>query len=271
MDKRIISLIIPLEALLFFTSVTGLFTNIYFKETPNWQAQALGQDIVDLFILFPVILFSAIMSIRGSRTSILILLGALLYTVYTFAIYCFSVHFNQLFIVYCAVFGLSIYSLIYFTATFNFNLLKEWFNIEETLKRSKPESFLIYLLFILSILFSLIWIGQIVPAAFSGRIPQSISEAGIPTNPVYVLDLSFFLPAIFISALMLRRKKSLGYLLAPSFLIFISIMLLTLSLMLIILSIKGFDGSIVLSIFVLIVAVISLQSFSSFTKQLRMR
>jgi hypothetical protein len=71
----------------------------------------------------------------------------------------------------------------------------------------------IYLL-VLAALFSFLWLSELIPALFSGAIPQSILEDGTPTNAVYVLDLAWILPAFVITSISLWKKQALGYSLA---------------------------------------------------------
>ena len=44
-------------------------------------------------------------------------------------------------------------------------------------------------------LFTLLWLSQILPDLLAQRPSRSASELNVPTNPVHVLDLAFFLPA----------------------------------------------------------------------------
>jgi len=75
-------------------------------------------------------------------------------------------------------------------------------------------------LLLLGIVFYLLWLSEDIPALLAGKIPQSVTQANLPTNPVHVLDLGLYLPAIIITALLLWRRKLLGYLLAGPFLVF---------------------------------------------------
>ena len=52
------------------------------------------------------------------------------------------------------------------------------------------------------------------------RAPPSLAEAGLPTNPVHVLDLAIVLPAMIVTGVLLRRRRPLGLLLAPVLLVF---------------------------------------------------
>jgi hypothetical protein len=134
--------------------------------------------------------------------------------VYSFVIYAFALHFNFLFHVYCAILGLSIYSVLYF---FNRNkdvTFKSWF------KSSTPTKSVGVFLIVLSSLFALLWLSDSLPAVLQNRTPDSITKAGILTNPVHVLDFSFYLPLMILAAVQLVKKRSIGYLLAPTMTLF---------------------------------------------------
>ena len=70
-------------------------------------------------------------------------------------------------------------------------------------------------------LFGWLWLSEDIPALLSGRTPQSVIDMGVPTNPVHILDLAFFLPAVLITAVLLLKEKALAYTLAPAFIVFL--------------------------------------------------
>src|SRR5689334_3753292 len=74
---------------------------------------------------------------------------------------------------------------------------------------------------IVAILFALLWLSEDVPALLSGKTPQSVIDMAIPTNPVHILDLGFFLPAVIITSIMLLKQKPLAYTVAPAFIVFL--------------------------------------------------
>ncbi|HUV90784.1 MAG TPA: hypothetical protein VMY80_14095 [Anaerolineae bacterium] len=50
---------------------------------------------------------------------------------------------------------------------------------------------------------------------------QSLTDMALPTNPVHILDLGFFLPAVIVTGVLLLKRKSLAYTVAPSFIVFL--------------------------------------------------
>lgn len=68
--KVILALSIPQILLLIAVSCAGLFVPAsYSKETLNWQAQAMGQDAMDLFLLTPLLVVSALLAAKNNRNA----------------------------------------------------------------------------------------------------------------------------------------------------------------------------------------------------------
>ena len=111
-DRLLAAAALALAALIATVSLGGLLiADLYARETPNWRAQTIGQDWFDLVVLVPVLLGCAVGVLRRSRRALLLLGGALAFTVYTFVLYAFAVHFNRMFLVYCAILGGAAFAL----------------------------------------------------------------------------------------------------------------------------------------------------------------
>jgi hypothetical protein len=57
-------------------------------------------------------------------------------------------------------------------------------------------------------MFGLLWLGQIATVATTGVLPPDLIKAHISSNPVYALDLGFFLPLCAIAGVGLLRRNS---------------------------------------------------------------
>lgn len=115
---------------------------------------------------------------------------------------------------YCIILGLSIYSFLIFCVK-HFSLdFKAW--VEQNAWVKAAGVFLL----ILAAAFYLLWLSQSLPAAVAGVIPAAVAGDALPTNPVYVLDYSFYLPLVVLSGVLLLRKERLGYFLVPMMLVF---------------------------------------------------
>ncbi|HEX2787712.1 MAG TPA: hypothetical protein VHP32_07390 [Ignavibacteria bacterium] len=250
--KVILALSIPLALCVVIASYYGIFTNLYKLETTNWNAQAIGQDIIDLFVVTPVLLIAAFLSYNNHKTAMLIWGGTVIYLLYTFLIYTFSVHFNSMFIVYCFALGLSFYSFLYFILCIGKEELNEWFS------ENAPVKFTAVYFIIIFVMFYFLWLSQIIPAISGGTVPADLRESGLFTNPVHVIDLSIFLPAILLTAIFLLRKNPLGFLLAPAILMFFILMDITLAFLIVVMNSRGIESSYTVAIIMSILAVFSL-------------
>lgn len=65
------------------------------------------------------------------------------------------------------------------------------------------------------------WLSEIIPALVAGRVPQGVRDSGQLTDAVAVLDLAFGAPACLIAAILLLRRKPLGFVLGPVVLTFL--------------------------------------------------
>ena len=251
--KIIIALSLPLSILIILVSYVGLFTpDFYSKETLNWQAQSTGQDFIDLFLITPCLLITAFPAFRNNKTAFKLWGGVMLYLTYTFVIYCFEVHFNKLFIFYCLALGLSFYSFVYFLFTKIKKPVEDWV-LNKTIAKITGIYFLI-----ISGIFFFLWLSEIIPAIIRDKIPKSVVESGLFTNAVQVIDLSVFLPGIFITGVFLLRKKTLGYLFTPALLVFFILMDITIGVLVVIMKMKNIETDLAVAIVMSVLALISL-------------
>lgn len=206
---------LPIVLLILICSGIGILKPDFYKgETADWLAQCVGQDFSNVSFVAPVLLITSFFSARGGRIAKIIWAGTMITNVYSYVLYSFDVHFNELFHFYCIILGLSIYSFLVFCAK-QFRLdFKDWF------EQKVPVKTVGIFLLVIAAAFYFLWLSQSLPAAVTGGVPASVVSGGLLTNPVHVLDYSFFLPLIVIAGVLLIRKKRLGYFLAPMMLVF---------------------------------------------------
>ncbi len=197
-------------------SIIGLSVrSIYAGLTPAFLPQALAQDIANLALVAPLWLLLAALALRGSLRAYLLWLGVLAFTVYNYVIYTFSIPFGPLFLPWVAVFGMSLYALIGGVAAADHQAVMSAF----TSRRATLVT--AWVLIITAVLFGLLWLSEDVPALLSGARPQSLIDMALPTNPVHILDLAFFLPAVIATGVLLIKQRPLAYTLAPTFIVFL--------------------------------------------------
>ncbi|MGE5797398.1 MAG: hypothetical protein ACM34N_11480 [Ignavibacteria bacterium] len=249
-DKNIILFSFPLLVLVCIAAFFGVFfsEHIYSREVIEYAVQGIGQDLVTLFIVVPVFTVSMLYAYKKNIIGILLWGGSLFYFAYTYLVYSFGLHFNQLFLVYCAILGVSFYGFLYFLIFY-----KETINIKMKLRLTIS----VYLLLIAS-LFYLIWLQDILPSIIMNTIPRTVAEYNIITNPIYVVDIALCLPFLIIIAILIIRERSLGYFLAPAALLFTFLLSLAVIGMIIAMAIKGIPIDLGL---IIIFACISLASF----------
>jgi hypothetical protein len=198
-----------LAILISIVSLAGmLVSGFYAKESFNWQIQALGQDEIDLFVITPVLLMTGLNFSKNNRAINLLWAGTLLYVIYTFVLYCFDVHFNNLFPLYCTILGIAFYSFVWFIYGQVKNPGKAW--NKELRFRRMTGGYLIAL----SVVFYLLWYSEIIQAIIQGTVPPAVAKSGLPTNPVHVLDISVILPAMFITGLFTLKGRPLAFVFA---------------------------------------------------------
>jgi hypothetical protein len=196
-------------------SIIGAFSpGTYEREVPSMAAQGVGQDVVDLFLVVPLLVLSLVFVHKKKRAALFVFGGTVLYILYSFVIYAFGVHFNSLFFLYCAILGLSLYLFIFFVAEMSEREVEGWFG------PSHPRRFVGGYLILIAVMFYALWLKDTLPAVLNSSVPSSVNEYDLLVNPVHVLDMAVALPGLIITALLLFRKRRLGYILAPVALVF---------------------------------------------------
>ncbi|MGE3801831.1 MAG: hypothetical protein AB7H80_12500 [Candidatus Kapaibacterium sp.] len=244
---------IPLGLLTGIISLIGLLTpDFYFKETANWQAQSVGQDIINLCVILPALIATTIGACKRRPLFLTLWGGTLLYLLYTFTIYSFALHFNALFLLYCLALGFSFYGLLYL-----FFLIATSPAAADIVHKNILKLTGIYFL-VIAILFYVLWLSEILPSTLQNRTPQSLTDVGLLTNPVHVLDISVLLPGLFITGVLLLRGNRFGLSFAPIFLAFTILMNITIGGLILVMKEKGIPADLSLTFIMGALALLSL-------------
>jgi hypothetical protein len=251
-SKTVLWLSVIDALLVLLASSSGIFLkSVYARETPSWAVQGIGQDIVNLVAVVALCIAAYFVN-NGSLKAFLVWSGVLLYLLYAYIIYAFDVHFNSLFLVYVAIVGLSFYALVGSVMHMHLDGFQVSFSAN-TRARAVSVFFLV-----LGIVFYLLWLREDIPALLAGNIPPSVTQANLPTNPVHVLDVGLYLPAMLITALLLWRRKLLGYLLAGPLLVFSILTGTAILVIFLVMNSQGMSTSIGIEAFIAIIIVVSL-------------
>lgn len=185
-------------------AAAGLFAANLYRDAPFWVEQARATDIATLFFAVPILVAGLLAARRGSSIGRLAAIAGLFYLVYNYAIFAFSVAMNPLSLVYIVILGLTVWSL--FLSLSETDLGGAARALGDRIHRRASATALI----VVAGLFGMMWLGQIATMATSGVLPPDLVRTGLPTNPVYALDLALFLPLCVVSAIGLLRRSSLA-------------------------------------------------------------
>jgi hypothetical protein len=127
----------------------------------------------------------------------------------------FSIPFGPLFLLWVAVLGMCIFALSGGVIAVDHRAVAACF------VNRRAVTVVAWFLIVIALLFGLLWLSEDVPALLAGVRPQSVSDLALPTNPVHILDLAFFLPAVIGTGVMLLRQRPFAYTVAPGFIVFL--------------------------------------------------
>ncbi|MBN2029305.1 hypothetical protein JW824_03575 [bacterium] len=250
--KLISILTIILALSLGVVSYFGTFVSrTYERDATPMAVQGMGQDIVDLFLVVPLLLGTLVLTWKHNKASFFLFGGTVFYILYSFFIYAFGVHFNELFLLYCLTLGTSLYLFILIMIELNKMDVQTWFS-----NKIPVKTISVYLI-VTAIMFYMLWFKDIVPAVLTNTIPDSVADYDLLVNPVHVIDISFALPGLIITAILLFKKQKLGFILTPIFLIFIIMLAIALIGMVVMLKIKGINDTVTIAIFFIIMSILS--------------
>lgn len=162
-------------------------------------------DVINLSIGLPLFAAAIVLALRNSLRGRLLLGGMLAYFFYVYLMYATMMAFNPLFLVYVAVFALSLVGFFLNMSRIDVAGLPARFSLRF------PRSVFIVFSLALSVALLLLWIARIVPIMMSGQFPEEL--AGITTLETQALDLGLIVPLALCSAILLWRRSPWGYLL----------------------------------------------------------
>ena len=180
-------------------ALAGLAVPGLYVDAPNWVQQAQGTDLATLFLAVPVLIVGLWTASRGSAAGRLAVVAGLLYLVYNYAIFAFSVAMNPLTAVHIAIFGLSLWSLLLAGRS----AVDGAEAVTERLNRRAAGGLLVGV----GAMFGLLWLGADRATRRPASCRRTSSRPDISSNPVYALDLAFFLPLCALAGVGLLRRN----------------------------------------------------------------
>jgi len=177
------------------------------------DAQARGTSLIMLGIGLPVLAIGGLLATSGSWRGLLAAIGALAYLAYNDFLLLFATPFNPLFLVYIAAMSLTAFALATTILT------SDHLAVAERCRRVPARGIATYM-WVVTVLNTLVWLRAIVPAMFAPDPTSFLEGSGVATNPVFVQDLTFWLPSAAIIGVLLWSRRPLGIVLGGAWLVY---------------------------------------------------
>lgn len=192
------------------TSVRGeqyemAISGVYAYNAERVVAEGVGWDIFTLFFAVPALLLALPSLAHGSLRGRLFVLGLLAYLFYQYLMYAVTWAFGPLFLLFVAIYALSLVAIVFTVVTIPVSELPKHFS------EHFPRRGMAALCFMLAGLLLLMWLGRLIPA-YRGQIHGVLD--GQTTFVVQALDLGLIVPLVLFTGLTVWRRKAAGYLLA---------------------------------------------------------
>jgi hypothetical protein len=178
---------------------------LYFYDTVSTAAQMQGNDLITLAVGLPLLAVSAWLAFRGSLRGQLLLAGTLGFFLYTYMSMSMLTAYNDLFLIYVALFTLSLYAFVISLMTIDIRALPQHFSAD------LPRGWIAGVLFAVGGFLALAWLGRIGGPLLQGYEPALENTT---TLVIQAMDLALIAPLAILAGILLLRRSAWGYLLA---------------------------------------------------------
>jgi hypothetical protein len=188
-------------------ALAGLLVNGVYAGPAPTAAMLRGFDLVTAGLVVPALAVSIWRARGGSPVAELFAASLVAYLVYTYAYYLFGTGFNDLFLLHVATFSASLCALVLRLATLDLGAVERRFG-ERT--RVRPVG---VILAVLSFALGGMWLYVGLGNALTGDVPTGslLVETDTVVRLGMALDLALLVPMYAISAVLLWRRLSWGY------------------------------------------------------------
>jgi len=192
-----------------FTTLYGETVQIYGQgvydhDTVFNTGASQGADVVALLAL-PLLFVSFMFYRRDSLRAGFLLVSALAYYLYYGASLGFVVAYNNLYLVYLALFSASFFAFVLALTAINLPSLPARFSPR------LPRRGMAIFMFVVGVGVAFIWLSDVINALTTNGVPQALgSHIALVT---YTLDVGIIAPACILAGILILRRAPLGYLL----------------------------------------------------------
>ncbi len=201
--KNWILIFLPILILIVIASLVSLLTaDFYYRDSEIMAVKSQYLDLINMSVVFPMGLLVFVLALKDSYWAKLFILGIMAYLAFMFGFNALSLFFNELFLVYVALFSLNIFGII--LGYGDVRQLGNYVNNQVKIKISG----VVLMLFAVSVY--ALWLVEIITSTINRSIPENISGMNLPVSVVHVFDIGFALPMIVIGAILLFKGKISG-------------------------------------------------------------
>ena len=233
---------------------------LYYYDTVSTAAQEQGNDIVTLLVGLPMLAIATWLAFRGSLRGRLLLTGTIGFFLYTYMSMAMLTSFNALFLVYVALFALSLFAFILCMMSFDLKTLPQHFS------ERLPRGGIAALLFVVGAFLSLAWLGRVMSPILSKQTPALENTT---TMVIQAMDLTLIVPLAILSGILLLRRSAWGYLLASVFVLKAIALGLAVSAMSINMAHAGTPDNLGIMIPFLVITILNLSAATSLLKNIK--
>ncbi|HTH69979.1 MAG TPA: hypothetical protein VL493_01785 [Candidatus Saccharimonadales bacterium] len=190
-------------------SAVGLISGSSIYAGPDAKLLPLfvGQDALNILVGLPVLLGSMWLARRGSLIGLLLWPGALFYVLYDYGYYALGAPFNWFFVPYLVLVAVSAYAMIAVVVSIDGGAVRD--RLAGTVRARSIGGFL----GAVAVLFMALWTAMSVSALAGGTSLDPVART------VTIMDLTVQLPALLLGGVLLWRRHSFGYVVAPGLLL----------------------------------------------------
>ena len=200
------------------SSLLGLFQPGHYADPSLVIDRLRAQDAVVLAVAVPVLAAGLWLAARGSLRGRIVWLGALAYMTYLWASVTVQTAFNQFYLGYVVLLGLSVFTLVGGVLDTDADVLAA--RLTGRLSRSLFAGWLA----LVAVGLAALWLSSLVPATLTGTAPPVVEELGESALHTYVLDLAIVVPSLAVAAVWLQRGHAWGYVTAGVLLVMAAIL-----------------------------------------------
>jgi hypothetical protein len=188
--------------LMFVQAAIGLFLpGMYVKDTTWGRAVFLGNDLVNLFLFTPLLIIALILLKRGTDKGKLFWLGVQALITYDYIYYPLGVVYNNYFLLYVSILGVSLYSFI-------FGILGLKLSNYQKYIPGKPVKITASVLMLaFALVFVFLWIGRWIMFLITGKLDME----GV--SMISTFDLLTLAVPLILSTIWLLKGEDRGYVL----------------------------------------------------------